>query len=60
VAYPPLNIDVYGDTQAEAIGAFAEAFDDAWRYLNEGNLSRDASELKKAFDKLVATVDQTR
>jgi hypothetical protein len=60
VAYPPLNIDVYGDTQAEAIGAFAEAFGDAWQYLNEGNLSRDASELKKAFDKLVATVDQTR
>jgi hypothetical protein len=59
VAYPPLNIDVYGDTETEAIEAFAEAFADAWKYLEEGSLSGDAAELKKRFGRLVAKVTDT-
>jgi len=61
VAYPRLNIDVYGDDETEAIESFAEAFGDAWRYLKleDRQLTQDAVELKREFERAVRTVTKT-
>jgi high-affinity Fe2+/Pb2+ permease len=61
IAYPPLNIDVYGDDETEAIEAFAEAFGDVWRYLKleDRQLTQDAVELKNRFERVVRAVTKT-
>jgi hypothetical protein len=63
ISYAPLNIDVYGNGRQEAIAAFAEAFEDAWNWLNEssdGQLSGDAKRLRRSFKDLVQAVDSVK
>lgn len=63
VTYEPLGIDVYGRDHDEAVAAFAEAFEDAWEWLEEApskDLTGDARELKRSFRTLVRSVEPIR
>jgi len=56
IEYAPLNLSVYGDTQAEAFSVFADMFETAWEHIAESpdrELTGDARDLKAAFRKHV-------
>ncbi|MBZ5624108.1 MAG: hypothetical protein LAQ69_36225 [Acidobacteriia bacterium] len=60
VAYPPLEIEGYGDDDREALDSFADQFGSTWHSIaleDDARLTRDARVIKKRMLKLVARVE---
>lgn len=61
VSLPELGITEYGDTETEALEAFAEHFSSAWHWIAEERdsaLDAEARELKRKLLDLVADIQE--
>ncbi len=63
ITYPPLDLEVWGDNEMEALWAFAELFSDTWHSVAnapDSGLTGDARELKRQMRELVGRTEPVK